>query len=311
MDDELRARITNAVVKTTAAVLTGGGFVQLGDSEWLGRMAFDNFNQSASVNVLQEHLIGAEVYRRWGKDVMFGVTRDPIGPTALLYLLALLALVAHVLYRYTRAGDSASSAHDVTLANRSRRVIEWLLAGCRSCRTIYCRHYTWVNIVAFVSLLLFYWNADSRFQLLARFALISGPVSLYLLYYSKDVTSRKFEHLFSYIVMLIVFGLTIVALPKLYGERFFDVRLAQIATIEGQSALTSSLAIFVLDGERRTVVAFQRDQVLTLEIRVAKQYQASGTWTSLRQLAGPVSAGLGSQGRAQGLEDLTKLLQQN
>jgi hypothetical protein len=272
-------KLLTFVARTVAAIITGGGLLTFTNGAWIGRLMLGSFEQTTQIRILNQHLLSDDLYRDWGREILFGSAPTAIGAPALVYLGLTLLLVGHVLYK------AAVCEGRVPVFKGGGR-------GVRIARTlcsVYVKHYHLVTFILVLDLGLVLFIAPTRGALVTRFLLFAVPVVLYLVYYVKDIRSSSFKDVFLYAANLLLFCAAVFALPSVFGQRFFDVEMRQVPPkIDAEDK--TYLASFVVDEERRVVGHIYGQENLKLELEQVEALEAGISSVSLRKLATDTAA---------------------
>jgi hypothetical protein len=275
----LEEKLLTFLARTVAAIITGGGLLSFTNGAWIGRLMLGSFEQTTNISILNQHLLSDDLYRDWGREILFGSAPTAIGAPALVYLALALLLVGHILYKAAvcegRVPAFKGNGRGVRLAR--------MLCG------VYVRYYYLLTMMLVLALGLVLFTAPTRGALVTRFLLFAIPVVLYLVYYVKDIRSSSFRDVFLYSANLLLFCAAVFALPSVFGQRFFDVEMRQVSP-KTDAQDQSYLASFVVDEERHVVGHVYGQENLKLELEHVDVFKAGISSVSLRKLATDTAA---------------------
>ena len=267
-------KILTYAIRGLAALITGGGLIGVSNGAWIGRLMLRAFEQHTGIAIQAPHLISDDLYREWSGEIIFGTASSPAFSTY-GYLAFTLLLLAHVLFKNTACNIKIPPYGGRRAVGRVAR------ATCR----MYVRHYHVVTAALMIALTVIVLGAPTRSALLSRFVLFVVPAVTYLVYFAKDLRSPTFRDAFLYVAILLLFGVCLVSLPRIYGERFFDIALLQVTDVDERPTDPSYRATFVVDEARQTVCHVFAGPHLTLRLRDNRRYTPGLTAVSLRALA--------------------------
>lgn len=273
-------KVLTFVARAAAAIITGGGLLSVTNGAWIGRLMLGSFEQATDVSILNQHLISDDLYRDWGREIFFGSAPAALGVPALVYVALALLLLGHILFK-----PAVSASQPIQIAGPAQ------LGGLvRTASALYIQHYHLVTGILMMALAVLLLSAGSRVALATRFIVFAVPVIAYLVYYVKDVRSPQFKDVFLYVYTLLVFGFTVVALPGVYGQRFFDLQMRQVPPPSDAARGPNYLATFVVDESRKVVCHVYGEGKLTLELEQVDPLKAGITSVSLRKMATETAA---------------------
>jgi hypothetical protein len=267
-------KLLTILARLGAAIITGGGLLTFTNGAWIGRLVLGAFERTTQIRILNEHLLSDDLYREWGRQILFESASEAVGLAAVLYLPLLLLLVGHVLYKATVCdGGSPALGGAGRLAGAARRLCAF-----------YVGHYHLLTLALVFVLGALLATTPSRGALVSRFILFAVPVGLYLAYYVKDMRSPSFKDAFLYFANVVLFCAAAFALPTVFGQRFFDVEMRQTPQ-KSNAGDTSYLASFVVDEGHQVVGHIYGQDRLTLELEQVDDVRAGISSVSLRRLA--------------------------
>ena len=275
----MEEKLLTFLARTVAAIITGGGLLTFTNGAWIGRLMLGSFEQTTNISILNQHLLSDDLYRDWGREILFGSAPTAIRAPALFYLALALLLVGHILYK------TAVCEGRVPVFKGSGRGVRLARVLCG----VYVKHYHMVTMVLVIALGLLMFMAPTRGALVTRFLLFAVPVGLYLVYYVKDIRSSSFKDVFLYAANLLLFCAAVFALPSVFGQRFFDVEMRQMPP-RTDAQDQSYLASFVVDEARKVVGHVYGQKNLTLELEHVEAFKAGISSVSLRKLATDTAA---------------------
>ena len=259
MTEGLQQKLLDGLVKGLVAVLSGGGIATL-SSSWVGASAFDSFkgNLTAQVSFPTEPL--PPLLEAWSGRVLRESLTGLEGLRLVVLVVALLALVAHVVVRSSL--DSVEDGSTGAPPAESART--------RQLRRAYDRWHGVLTLALFLILAAVLWRAPSPTVLVVAFALLLIPGTLYLVLYAGDVRRPRFVPRFSWIACAMLLFTALLAAPRLYGERFFDVQMVQVLNEDG----TQGGFAFWDRSSVHCTLAGQPDGAIFVNIQAAE-----GQWT--------------------------------
>ncbi len=275
----MEEKLLTFLARTVAAIVTGGGLITFTNGAWIGRLMLGAFEQTTNIRILNQHLLSDDLYRDWGRQILFGSAPTAIAAPAIGYLLLTLLLVGHVLYK------AAVCEGRVPIFKGSGRSVRLARTLC----DVYVKYYHLVTMVLVSALGLALFMAPTRGALVTRFLLFAVPVLLYLVYYVKDIRSSSFKDVFLYAANVLLFFAVVFALPSVFGQRFFDVEMRQVPP-KTDAQDRSYLASFVVDEERSVVGHVYGQENLKLELEHVVGFKAGISSVSLRKLATDTAA---------------------
>ena len=279
----MEEKVLTFVLRLGAAILTGGGLLTFTNGAWIGRLMISSFEQHTNTSILEKHLISDDLYREWGSEILFGAAPGAIGFSAFIYLVLILLLVGHVLYK------AAVCEGHVPVFKAHGRLASLARALCG----VYVKHYHLLTLALMLALGLVLFAAPTKEALVTRFLLFAVPVTLYLVYYVKDMRSSSFQERFLYFANLVLFCAAAFALPSVFGQHFFNIEMRQLPLkTDAGAGNTKYLASFVLNEERRVIGHFYWQNHLKIVLEHVQVVEAGISTESLRKLVTNTSAAM-------------------
>jgi hypothetical protein len=213
MSNGIQDKVLNAIIKIVTTIIAGTGAWQIRGGELYGQFLFTGYQQQLSLSIPTSQLIGADTYNAWSREILAGPARASPGVLGIIPIVALLALIAHVVYRQSLPEADQSGA------------------APRSVRGLYVRFYFWITLVLIAGGVISLFYVNDPFWLVASAALLIVPIAVYLVYNSRDLLGKQFAARFAYVCLAFLWLLTLAALPYLYGRRAFDLRLRPVISM--------------------------------------------------------------------------------
>lgn len=270
MFENWQEKLVKWLLTAGITVLTGGGVLQITTGTGIGKIMLNSFASAISISFLNPGKIADELYSSWAGKPIFGALQFHLEGILLLPLLFLL--LAHVVAK--KSAEAAPSGQP-----RVRRL--------RRLQQVYHRHYGFVTWALLAILLVAMFFAPSPFWLLAIFLALALPVAVYLFLYRQDCIAGGFWDRLIYLSLAVVFVFSLYMLPKVYGERFFDLSLRPVVSMNGQSEAGVDRATFVFDdaGKFFCRIYFEKDRLQIELLDPPESYQSAPTLAGLREMA--------------------------
>ena len=221
---------------TTALGLVAGsvGLSLAGVNTVFGRLLFASFRARFRVDPLNEELISPALYGDWSRQIFSDAMSERPGLGTVAAVLALVALLIHVLYR--RSLD-VSSAPPPPPISRFGGALSW--SG-----GVYRRHYFVITIAVMTGFLIALARETDKDVLLVSFFLIAVPSAVYMAINWKDVTKNQFMAQVCYVSLVVLFIVAVYLLPNQFGGAAWDPELRKVKAINNTPPIGDNVFAF-------------------------------------------------------------------
>jgi len=241
MSNGWRDKLVEGLVKTIITAITGGSVALIGGvGTWFGQMLMYAYRTTLPLDFTHEGLIAPDLYRKWSRGIFMGPVSEGFGPGAVVAIVLLLLLIAHVLLK-RRLPALRNTLHQYP------RLVRF-----------YVGHYLPITVVLVLVMFATLARVTSPFWLVAAFTLVIVPAAVYLIYYSQDLIRGAFAEMVCYVFLLIVFFAAFVLLPHRYGREVFDLKLETVSDLKLQpddkvegGLISNDDDVFILDEDQK------------------------------------------------------------
>lgn len=213
MNEALQEKVVSAVIRSVTAAATGTGLAGVFSSSWIGRRAYESFRDSLDVLYLPHPPFPDEVFEELTTRVLLPPDLKLEVSFLMVVVVLLLAVLAHVVYR----GNLQEAS-----GGRLRR--------------LYRRYHFAVTLLLTLGLTAAVAAPPTAGVLLVCWVLLALAAGLYLVLYGGDLRQRRFTPRFVWIALALIFAVDLLLLPRVHGQRFFDLDLVQVQVVGDRSS---------------------------------------------------------------------------